>query len=92
MDPIQRYRWILTSRLKCFVLNRVEQTQRELAASAASSQAVVRHLETEADSNQQLHIQVTQLRHQMETLRLQATQWKTAADLLDREKTHLKQT
>lgn len=74
------------------VSNRVEQTQRELAASAASSQAVVRHLETEADSNQQLHILVTQLRHQMETLRLQATQWKTAADLLGREKDHLKQT
>ena len=73
-------------------MNRVEQTQRELAASAASSKAVVRHLETEAGSNQELHVQVTRLGHQMETLRLQAAQWKTAADLLNKEKTHVKQT
>lgn len=67
-------------------LHRVEQTQREMAATAASSRAVVRHLETEADSTHQLHSQISDLASQLETVRKQAAQWKQAAEILSQEK------
>lgn len=72
-------------------LHRVEQTQREIAASAASSRAVVRHLETEADSNHQLHAQLSELNGQLETARKQAAQWKHAAECLSKEKRAFKE-
>ncbi|KZS07494.1 Uncharacterized protein APZ42_028577 [Daphnia magna] len=71
-------------------LHRVEQTQREVAASAASSRAVVRHLETEADSSHQLHSQISDISGQLETVRKQAAQWKQAAEILSKEKQSLK--
>ncbi|XP_057381408.1 centrosomal protein of 290 kDa-like [Daphnia carinata] len=72
-------------------LHRVEQTQREVAASAASSRAVVRHLETEADSSHQLHSQISDISGQLETVRKQAAQWKQAAEILSKEKQSLKE-
>ncbi|KAI9553228.1 hypothetical protein GHT06_021124 [Daphnia sinensis] len=72
-------------------LHRVEQTQREVAASAASSRAVVRHLETEADSSHQLHSQISDMSGQLETVRKQAAQWKQAAEILSKEKQTLKE-
>lgn len=68
----------------------MEQTQREIAASAASSRAVVRHLETEADSSHQLHAQLSELAGQLETARKQAAQWKHAAECLSKEKKSFK--
>ena len=73
-------------------MNRVEQTQREMAASAASNRAVLRHLEKQVESNQQLQAEATQLGQQLETLHQQAAQWKMAVELLNQEKIHLKQT
>lgn len=70
---------------------RVEQTQREIAASAASSRAVVRHLETEVDSSHQLHYQISDLTTQLETVRKQAAQWKQAAEILSKEKQTFKE-
>jgi hypothetical protein len=69
-----------------FIWVRVEQTQREIAASAASSRAVVRHLETEVDSGHQVHVQLSELSSQLETVRKQAAQWKHAAEVLSKEK------
>jgi len=77
---------ILVSLIYCFLLLRVEQTQREIAASAASSRAVVRHLETEVDSGHQIHVQLSELSSQLETVRKQAAQWKHAAEVLSKEK------
>lgn len=69
----------------------MEQAQREMAASAASSRAVVRHLETEVDSSHQLHAKIAELSTQIETVRKQAQQWKQAAEMLSKEKQLLRE-
>lgn len=69
----------------------MEQTQREIAASAASSRAVVRHLESEADNSHQLHAQLSEMAGQLETARKQAAQWKQAAECLSKEKRAFKE-
>lgn len=91
---LHRYCWIKYylnhNEIECN-WNRVEQTQREVAASAASSRAVVRHLETEADSSHQLHSHISDISGQLETVRKQAAQWKQAAEILSKEKQSLKE-
>lgn len=102
MNSKEPYTGILLFRFKTFsffdeldkfvlLVFRVEQTQREIAASAASSRAVVRHLETEVDSSHQLHVQISELSSQLETTRKQAAQWKQAAEILSKEKQTFKE-
>lgn len=74
-----------------FFYGSVEQTQRETAASAASSKVVVRHLETEVDAVHRLHSQVVEKQNQLDVLRKQAAQWKQAAEALAKDKRLLKE-
>ena len=69
----------------------MEQTQREIAASAASSRVVVRHLESEVGTVHQMHNQVVELKNQLDVVHKQAAQWKQAAEALSREKRLLKE-